>query len=153
MRECECERVTFEHKHENKSCSACRETVNERLKECESERVFQKIPGSQLLSDVQIFFLLYQNGLSTRVRAVTLIIFREFSKYSLIFLLNFPPKIRIFSEYVFPSSTRRHDSIVVSLLSHETQNNNVLTNVTFATMSEKIIRFGLQQDKNRESME
>ena len=36
----------------------------ERVKECESERVFQNIPGSQLLSDVQIFFLLYQNGLS-----------------------------------------------------------------------------------------
>ena len=90
------------------------------------------------------------------VRAAMLIMFREFSnielKYSLVFLLNFPPKIRIFSEYVFPLSTRRHDSIVGSLLSHETQNNNVLTNVTFATMSEKIIRFGLQQDKNRESM-
>ena len=88
--------------------------------------------------------------LTTHVRAVTLIMFSEFSKYSLIFLLNFPPKIRIFSEYVFPSSSRRHDGIVGSLLSHETQNNNVLTNVTFATMSEKIIRFGLQQDTRTE---
>ena len=29
----ETERVTFEHRHENKSCSACREIVNERVKE------------------------------------------------------------------------------------------------------------------------
>ena len=29
--------MTFEHRHENKSCSACRERMNERLKECESE--------------------------------------------------------------------------------------------------------------------
>ena len=33
-----CERVTFENRDENKSCSACQEGVNERLKECESER-------------------------------------------------------------------------------------------------------------------
>ena len=41
VRECESVRVTFEHKHENKSCSACGEWVNERVKEweCESERV------------------------------------------------------------------------------------------------------------------
>ena len=33
--------VTFEHRHENKSCSACRERVNERVWEweCESARV------------------------------------------------------------------------------------------------------------------
>ena len=39
VRECESERVTFEPRHENKSCSACRERVNERVRECESERV------------------------------------------------------------------------------------------------------------------
>ena len=39
VRECESDGVTFEHRHENKSCSACRERVNGRLKECESERV------------------------------------------------------------------------------------------------------------------
>ena len=52
MRECESvrvrgyesERVTFEHRHENKSCLACRERVNERVKvvnvkDFESERV------------------------------------------------------------------------------------------------------------------
>ena len=31
--------VTFEHKHEDKSCSACRERVNERMRESESVRV------------------------------------------------------------------------------------------------------------------
>ena len=39
VRECESERVTFEPRHENKSCSACRERVNERVRECESVRV------------------------------------------------------------------------------------------------------------------
>ena len=29
----------FEHRDENKSCSACRERVNERLRERESEKV------------------------------------------------------------------------------------------------------------------
>ena len=33
VRECESERVTFEPRHENKSCSACRERVNERVGE------------------------------------------------------------------------------------------------------------------------
>ena len=28
----ECESVTFQHKAENKTCSACRERVNERMK-------------------------------------------------------------------------------------------------------------------------
>ena len=37
VRECESHRVTFEHRHENKSCSACQELVKER----KSERVFQ----------------------------------------------------------------------------------------------------------------
>ena len=32
------EKVTFEHRHANKSCSACQEGVNERLKDCESVR-------------------------------------------------------------------------------------------------------------------
>ena len=49
-RECErvsgrvrkCERVTSEHRHENKSCSSCRQGVNERVKECESERVWSE---------------------------------------------------------------------------------------------------------------
>ena len=31
--------VTFEHKHEDKSCSACRERECVRVRECESERV------------------------------------------------------------------------------------------------------------------
>ena len=39
MRECESERVTFEPRHENKSCSACRERVNDRMRECDSVRV------------------------------------------------------------------------------------------------------------------
>ena len=33
VRECECEKMTFEHRRENKSCSACQE----RVRECESE--------------------------------------------------------------------------------------------------------------------
>ena len=36
--EIESVRVTFEHRDENKSCSACQEWFNERLKECESEK-------------------------------------------------------------------------------------------------------------------
>ena len=39
VRECESERVTFEPRHENKSFSACRERVTERMRECESVRV------------------------------------------------------------------------------------------------------------------
>ena len=60
-------RVTFEHRHENKSCSACRDRVNERVIVAKVVRVakvagvkvfqvFQNIPGSQLLSDIQTFF-------------------------------------------------------------------------------------------------
>ena len=30
---------TFEHRHENKSCSACLERVDERVRECESVRL------------------------------------------------------------------------------------------------------------------
>ena len=47
----------------NKSCSACWEWVNERLKEWESVRVreffkfFKNISGSQLLSDVHTFLI------------------------------------------------------------------------------------------------
>ena len=37
--ECESERVIFEHRHENKTCSACWECVNERVKEWESDRM------------------------------------------------------------------------------------------------------------------
>ena len=40
---CESERVTFEHRHENK-------------KVFQVFQVFNNIPGSQLLSDVQTFF-------------------------------------------------------------------------------------------------
>ena len=56
--------MTFEHRHENKSCSACRDRVNERVKvvkvvkvtkEAKVVKVFQNIPGSQLLSDIQTF--------------------------------------------------------------------------------------------------
>ena len=58
--------MTFEHRHENKSCSACRDKVNERVKvvkvvkvakETKVVKVFQNIPGSQLLSDIQTFFI------------------------------------------------------------------------------------------------
>ena len=35
------ETVTFEPRHENKTCSACREWLNERLKECESEKEWE----------------------------------------------------------------------------------------------------------------
>ena len=80
-RECETERVTFEHRHENKRCSACQEWLNERvrewllsidmktkvvqhvksdwMREWKSESVWEweSVPGSQLLSDVQTFFL------------------------------------------------------------------------------------------------
>ena len=31
--------VTFEPTHENKSCSACQERVNERMRECQTARV------------------------------------------------------------------------------------------------------------------
>ena len=47
MRECESARVTFEPRHENKSCSACRERVNERVKVVKVVKVFENIPGSQ----------------------------------------------------------------------------------------------------------
>ncbi len=33
VREIESERVTFEHRHENKSCSKCPERVNERVQD------------------------------------------------------------------------------------------------------------------------
>ena len=61
--------MTFEHRHENKSCSACRDRVNERVKvvklvkvvkvakEAKVVKVFQNIPGSQLLSDIQTFLV------------------------------------------------------------------------------------------------
>ena len=60
--------MTFEHRHKNKSCLACRDRVNERVKvvklvkvvkvakEAKVVKVFQNIPGSQLLSDIQTFF-------------------------------------------------------------------------------------------------
>ena len=68
--------MTFEHRHQNKSCSACRDRVNERVKVAKVAKVaklaklakivrvkvfqvFQNIPGSQLLSDIQTFFYLF----------------------------------------------------------------------------------------------
>ena len=58
--------MTFEHRHENKSCSACRDRVNERVKVVKEakvvkEKVFQNILGSQLLSDIQTFFTFQKN--------------------------------------------------------------------------------------------
>ena len=52
--------MTFEPRHENKSCSACRERVNERVKSVKvvKVKVFQNIPGFQLLSDIQTFFII-----------------------------------------------------------------------------------------------
>ena len=49
VKECESERVTFEHRHENKSCSACRERVNESVK------VLKVFLVPSFLSDVQTF--------------------------------------------------------------------------------------------------
>ena len=67
MREWETKRMNFGHRHENKSCSACRDRLNERLKVAKVVKVkvfqflqvFQNIPGSQLLSDIQTFLKLY----------------------------------------------------------------------------------------------
>ena len=39
--ESESVRVSFEDRDENKSCSACQEWFNERLKECESEKEWE----------------------------------------------------------------------------------------------------------------
>ena len=65
VRECESERVTFEHRHENKSCSVWREWVNERLWEWESERVreWDLVPSFCLTFRhfFQSFKLSYQN--------------------------------------------------------------------------------------------
>ena len=58
--------MTFEHRDENKSCSACQDRVNERVKVAKIAKVvkvarvkvfqvFQNILGSQLLSDIQTF--------------------------------------------------------------------------------------------------
>ena len=46
--------MTFEYRHENKSCSAC---LKDQFASFASLQVLQNIPGSQLLSDVQTFFL------------------------------------------------------------------------------------------------
>ena len=51
--------MTFDHRHENKSCSACRDRVNERVKVGKVVKVFQNIPGSQFLSDIQTLFTQY----------------------------------------------------------------------------------------------
>ena len=59
VKECESVRVTVEYRHANKSCSACLDRVEERvkvLKVVKVFQVFQNIPGSQLLSDIQNFF-------------------------------------------------------------------------------------------------
>ena len=51
--------MTFEHRHDNKSCSACRDRVNETVKVAiiVKMKVFQNIPGSQLLSDIQTLLI------------------------------------------------------------------------------------------------
>ena len=59
MRECESERVTFEHRHENKSCSACRDRVNERVKvvnvaKVVKENVSQNIPSSTIWTQMHV---------------------------------------------------------------------------------------------------
>ena len=41
VRDWESEKVSFEHRDENKSCSACQEWFNERLKECGSEKEWE----------------------------------------------------------------------------------------------------------------
>ena len=52
-------RVTFEHRHENKSCSACRDRVNERVKEVNvakvvKENVSQNIPSSTIWTQMHV---------------------------------------------------------------------------------------------------
>jgi hypothetical protein len=83
--------VTFEHRHKNKSCLACRDRVNERVKvvkvvklvklvkvvkvakEAKVVKVFQNIPGSQLLSDIQTFFFVHSwNHILDRISCPTL---------------------------------------------------------------------------------
>ena len=59
--ECESERVIFEHRHENKSCSACPEDQlklfkNSNFSNFQKISNFQIFSGSQLLSDFQTFF-------------------------------------------------------------------------------------------------
>ena len=54
--ECESVRVTFEHSHENKSCSACGEWLNERMRECENVTKHSWFPAFVWHSD--IFYLL-----------------------------------------------------------------------------------------------
>ena len=46
VRECECERETFEYRHENKSCPSCREW------ECERVREFSWFPAFVWRSDI-----------------------------------------------------------------------------------------------------
>ena len=71
--------MTFEHRHENKSCSACRDRVNERVKvvkvvkvakvvkvKVKVFQVYQNIPGSQLLSDIQTCFKLNVRFMNVR---------------------------------------------------------------------------------------
>ena len=55
------ETVTFEPRHENKSCSACPEDQLKpfkflKISNFSNLQIFQIFPGSQLLSDFQTFF-------------------------------------------------------------------------------------------------
>ena len=51
VRECESERVTFEPRHENKSCSACQERVNERVKAVKVAKVVKVVKVKEFESD------------------------------------------------------------------------------------------------------
>ena len=49
--------MTFEHRHENKSCSACPKDQVFKFSGFQVSRVPNNIHGSQLLSDIQTFFM------------------------------------------------------------------------------------------------
>ena len=57
--ECESVRVTFEHRDENKSCSACQEWFNERLKECESEKEWESESENECKSGCMVTKITY----------------------------------------------------------------------------------------------
>ena len=64
-REWESVRVSFEHRDENKSCSACQEWFNERLKECESEKEWDSERVRMRVSNIgkrkKTFFFLFSS--------------------------------------------------------------------------------------------
>ena len=63
MSECESDSVTFEHRHENKSCSAFRGRVRERARE--------SVPVPSLISDVQTFLFLDQEDVFYSISALS----------------------------------------------------------------------------------